>query len=82
MKITRDRPRLLCGAAVVLAGAALLIADWDFVCAVVSSPGSPHVGWSVGWTLLVWGLALMVCGVGMLLEFKSDPPPRKDPWEA
>jgi hypothetical protein len=69
--------------AVAIAGITLLIAIWDSVWAVITFSARPsgYVGGRTGGRILGIGVAIVWAGIGVCFEFKSDAPPRKDPWE-
>jgi len=62
-----------------LAGAALLMAVGQDFFSLTRRPGG--VGPIMSGKALGAGLLLLYGGIGVCFEFKSDPPPRKDPWE-
>lgn len=91
MKLTQNSFRLKCGLVMAVAGIAMLaLADWHTLNARYQWRGRGMDAWLHDRYRAKWDPTAAPVGIGMvalmfagvlLLEFKGDPPPRKDPWE-
>ena len=87
MRITRNRFRLKLGLAMIALGIVPLFAvDWAYMRERMQSPLQTWLH-TTRWEArrksapLSFSGMFFCVGIILCLEFKGDPPPRKDPWE-
>ena len=81
MKFTRDRIRIIAGVVLSASGAMVSVYVLKDVYAILSHPHQTALGLAGTGRALGAGLVMVIGGLGLFIDLKSDPPPRKDPWD-